>query len=245
MAAALKKLRDKGFDVLMLHHAEAIMRFDMPSAMKEIETVLSGLTIPIEEIIGGGGGEAQSTQRMRRMFNEAGWTKETVRVRKFVDDHETESLSHEIDHVKRFKGGTIALEIEWNNKDPFFDRDLDSFKRLHADGAISVGIIITRGTLFQAKIGDRLRQFAKDRAVGSLNDLERFNYSPTPRQRSMLDRRLETGTPFVDAWLSLFLSDKFGKATTHWAKLDDRVRRGVGNPCPLVLIGIPDSVLEG
>src|SRR5262249_14440838 len=36
-----------------------------------------------------------------------------------------------------FPAGTIALEIEWNNKDPFFDRDLENFKRLHSDGAIS------------------------------------------------------------------------------------------------------------
>ncbi|HSV23752.1 MAG TPA: BglII/BstYI family type II restriction endonuclease [Xanthobacteraceae bacterium] len=39
----------------------------------------------------------------------------------------------------------MALEIEWNNKDSFFDRDLENFKRLHADGAISVGIIVMRG----------------------------------------------------------------------------------------------------
>lgn len=39
----------------------------------------------------------------------------------------------------------LALEIEWNNKDPFFDRDLENFKRLHAEGAISVGVLITRG----------------------------------------------------------------------------------------------------
>ena len=40
-----------------------------------------------------------------------------------------------------------------------------------------------------------------------------------------------------------FVSDKFGEATTHWRKLDDRVHRGVGNPCPLVLIGLPDSIV--
>jgi hypothetical protein len=34
-----------------------------------------------------------------------------------------------------FLPGVLALEIEWNN--PFFDRDLENFKRLHANGAIS------------------------------------------------------------------------------------------------------------
>ena len=35
-------------------------------------------------------------------------------------------------------------------------------------------------------------------------------------------------------------------ATTHWRKLADRVNRGVGNPCPLLLLGLPASaVIEG
>jgi hypothetical protein len=39
------------------------------------------------------------------------------------------------------------------------------------------------------------------------------------------------------------VADKFGEATTYWRKLEDRIHRGVGNPCPLVLIGLPDSVV--
>jgi hypothetical protein len=42
----------------------------------------------------------------------------------------------------------------------------------------------------------------------------------------------------------MFVADKFGEATTHWRKLQDRIRRGVGNPCPLVLIGLSDQVLS-
>ena len=49
---------------------------------------------------------------------------------------------------------------------------------------------------------------------------------------------------FADAFVRQFVSDKFGAATTHWNKLEDRVRRGVGNPCPLVLIGLPDTVVS-
>ena len=49
---------------------------------------------------------------------------------------EREAISHEIDHVKKFDKFMLALEIEWNTEDPFFDRDLENFKRLHADGAI-------------------------------------------------------------------------------------------------------------
>jgi hypothetical protein len=50
---------------------------------------------------------------------------------------------------------------------------------------------------------------------------------------------------FPKGWAHAFVSDKFGEATTHWRKLEDRVKRGVGNPCPLLLIGIPKSVVTG
>ena len=40
-----------------------------------------------------------------------------------------------------------------------------------------------------------------------------------------------------------FVSDKFGTATTQWSKLIDRLHRGVGNPCPLVCIGLPTDVV--
>ncbi len=66
-------------------------------------------------------------------------------MKKLVNGREVMAQSHEIDHIKLFGDYLAALEIEWNNKDPFFDRDLESFKRLHAEGAISLGCIITRG----------------------------------------------------------------------------------------------------
>jgi hypothetical protein len=49
--------------------------------------------------------------------------------------------------------------------------------------------------------------------------------------------------PFADAWTDNFVSNKFGQATTHWDKLMHRVERGVGNPCPLLLIGLPASTV--
>lgn len=122
-------IKNRGFDVLALHHAEAILTHDMPDALRELEDILLNISIPIENLVRGGGGEAGSTQHMRRSFNERGWHKKNIVIRKLIDEVEVESLSHEIDHVKSFSGSTFALEIEWNNKDPFFDRNLENFKR--------------------------------------------------------------------------------------------------------------------
>lgn len=138
------------------------------------------------------------------------------------------------------------MEIEWNNKDPFFDRDLENFKRLHADGAISVGIIVTRGRALQDNLRTLVRRFVDERHIGSFNDLKTWGYEPTARQRRAIEMRInrkKKPLSFEEAFVDKFVSDKFGEATTHWRKLDDRVHRGVGNPCPLVLIGLPDSIV--
>ncbi len=243
----LTRLRNAGYDVLALHHAAAILQHDMPNAINDIEDVLLGLEIPVEEIVSGGGGEAPSTQRKRRRLTELGWAKSNVTVRKLVGfdevEVETQSLSHEIDHVKKFGEYVFALEIEWNNKDPFFDRDLESFKRLHAEGAISVGAIITRGASLQQNLKRLLLDFANREGIDGLEGLDPYNYAPTRRQREMIaDKVPRVG--FRQAWVDVFVSDKFGEATTHWRKLKDRVDRGVGNPCPLLLIGIPSTVVQ-
>jgi len=175
---------------------------------------------------------------------ECGWNKHIFEIKKIVDGEEKESVSHEIDHVKRFASGVFALEIEWNNKDPFFDRDLENFKRLHADGVISIGGIITRGSSLQNSLRERVARFARDRGISNADSLSEY-YNPTERQIANIERAVRSTGSFEEGWARAFVSDKFGEATTHWRKLEDRVRRGVGNPCPLLLIGIPDSILVG
>lgn len=238
----LAALRGKDFQIQMISHAEAILSHDMGTAAGEIETVLDGLAIPVEELVQGGGGEAQVTQRIRRAFTDRGWTRHNFEIRKIIDGREKECISHAIDHVKRFAGYTFALEIEWNNKDPFFDRDLENFKRLHTDGAISVGCIITRGESLHDGMVQLIEGFAKRKRIDSVDDLPEY-CRPTGRQRGLYEAAASRHGTFAKGWATAFVADKFGEATTHWRKLQDRVQRGVGNPCPLLLIGIPAGVV--
>ena len=238
-----EKLKAKGFEVLTLHHAEAILKHDMPQAIEELETVLIEAEIPVEELVHGGGGEGELTQRLRRrLADDFKWKKHNFEIKKIVDGEEKESLSHEIDHVKKFGSGSFALEIEWNNKDPFYDRDLENFKRLHADGVISIGAIITRGSSLQDNLRNLIGEFA---IKNNLNDIEALApyYTPTNRQRRLIEKAAISKGSFTAGWSHVFVSDKFGEATTHWRKLEDRVNRGVGNPCPLLLIGIPQNIV--
>jgi hypothetical protein len=242
-----ERLVRAGYEVEFHSHAEAILRGDFPAAADEIERALIDPQIPIEEIIAGGGGEARSTQRLRRAFAELGWPKMQFVVERRVNNVPHESQTHEIDHVREFENGKrIALEIEWNNKDPFCDRDLENFKRLHADGAISIGVIVTRGAALHEAMKGLVARFVDERDIRDLNALGRWGYNPTARQRAAIMGLVERETnplPFGDAFSSRFVADKFGEATTHWRKLGDRVRRGVGNPCPLVLIGLPAFIV--
>lgn len=73
-------------------HARAILELDFPDALKELETVLQDLTIPIEEIIGSGGGEAKGTQRLRRALAIRNWSKTCFEIKKTINGVERESI---------------------------------------------------------------------------------------------------------------------------------------------------------
>jgi hypothetical protein len=244
-------LKRADFQVEFHSHAEAILAGDFPTAEKEIEDVLLSATIPIEEIIAGGGGEAKGTQRLRRGLQGKEWATVEFVVEKRINGVPREAVTHKMDHVKAFElpgsgQGTLAMEIEWNNKDPFYDRDLENFKRLHSDGAISVGIIVTRGRSLHDRMPELVRRFYDERQISNFEDLLKWGYDPTSKQRAAINKRMQRAKnplTFREAFADKFVADKFGEATTHWRKLEDRVRRGVGNPCPLVLIGLPDSIV--
>lgn len=243
--AVFPVLASAGFDLAFTYHAGTILAGDFSDAAMELDELIGAVDIPISELIAGGGGEAKLTQRMRYELQARGWQKRRFEVEKRIDSKLSYATSHEVDHVKDFPAGTIALEIEWNNKDPFFDRDLEHFQRLHADGAISLGLVITRGRSLQEGIEDLIRQYALERGLDSLQALAEAGIVRTARQTRDVEKRAQReGASFAAAWARSFTADKFGSATTHWTKLQDRLDRGVGSPCPLVGIGIPISVVK-
>jgi hypothetical protein len=147
--------------------------------------------------------------------------------------------------VKTFPKGTLLLEIEWNNKDPFYDRDLQNFKSLHAANAASIGIIITRGASLQQSMLTFVTGFMKRNEIDTYSALAAagFTAGTKPQRNRVLQARSRGVDPY-EALASVFVGDKYGAATTHWAKLMDRLDRGMGRPCPLLCIGIPATVVE-
>lgn len=241
---SLATLRAAGFDVLTRNHAEAILAQDFPGELDLLTRVLAEFRIPMTEIVMGGGGESSLTQRLRHELSDLNWRKHKFQVQTIVDGYERVGVSHEVDHVKFADKGALALEIEWNNKDPFFDRDLENFQRLHALSAISLGVVVTRGASMQDAFLDRISAWMRTEGLTSEADVDRLGLAArTVAQRRSVAEQVARGMPFAEAFARKFVADKFGQATTHWTKLEDRVTRGVGNPCPLLLIGLPEAIL--
>jgi len=98
----------------------------------------------------------------------------------------------------------------------------------------------------QAEMRDIVASTIRKEGILGPEELEPWGMKErTARQKKALDRLLKRQVPFADAFAQSFVADKFGTATTHWDKLEDRIRRGVGNPCPLLLIGFPLSSVSG
>ena len=232
-------LERHGWDVAVKKHARAILCRDFAEAIVGLCDVCGTFTLNASELIRGGGGESSQTQRLRQALTRKGWKKRRVEMVKTIDGKETFSASHEIDHFIETPMGALALEIEWNNKDPFFDRDLENFERLHGNQAISVGVIVTRGLSLQADMESIILQRAEADGIRSLDDLQ-LQYGMTETQRRQVEKR---SGPFLQSWARVFTSSKFGASTTHWSKLQDRMDRGVGGTCPLLLLGIPSAAV--
>ena len=106
--------------------------------------------------------------------------------------------------------------------------------------------MITRGaSLQEGMLGIVQRCIEKHGFIDESEMVEAFGMKDrTKRQREAVQKLLDRQTPFSEAFAKQFVNDKFGQATTHWSKLKDRIDRGVGNPCPLLLIGLPASVVK-
>jgi hypothetical protein len=101
-------------------------------------------------IIIGGGGRSQIPQQLDGYLNARGWKEHQFDIGIRVDGAEIEVPTHRIDN---FKMG-VGIEVEWNNKTEFYDRDLNNFRLLHQLRVMSVGVIITRVSELQAIFDD-------------------------------------------------------------------------------------------
>lgn len=87
-----------------------------------------------------GGGKSKIAIRMDRLWYARGWKPKEFDTKILVDGQAIESPTHEVDCFKN----KVALELEWNNKTEFYDRDLNNFRLLFELRVADVGVIVTR-----------------------------------------------------------------------------------------------------
>jgi hypothetical protein len=86
-----------------------------------------------------------------------GWVETSFDTKISVDGVVRPTPTHSVDCFKN----RVALEVEWNNKDPFYDRDLNNFRLLYDLNVIDVGVIITRTTALQSWLHRNHKIFGK------------------------------------------------------------------------------------
>lgn len=132
-------IRD-AYEIKEWKHACAILAAVFPEQWADILDVLGGFRLHRSHVIVGGGGKSLIAQSLDAQFYKRGWIEKNFDTVVSVDNVEMRSPTHDVDCVK----GKVALEVEWSNKDPFYDRDLNNFRLLFELRAISVGVIVTK-----------------------------------------------------------------------------------------------------
>ena len=131
------------YEVHEWRHASAILRSVHPQEWSEILHVLENFRLKRSYIFDKGGGKSKAAIALDSgLIDEFGWEARGFDTRFVVDGKEFRSPTHEVDVFKN----RVGVEMEWNNKDPFYDRDLNNFRLLFDLRVIDVGVIITRCT---------------------------------------------------------------------------------------------------
>lgn len=153
-------------------YADVILQQSFSDRFDDLVAALAAFHPTLDELRAGGGGRTVFVKRFddslaaMKTDGEQIWGKQNITIQKSValdgkNLRTNRVRGHEID---MFGKGTreapipgIAVEMEWNNKDPFYDRDLINFQALHHEGAIAIGVIVTRGPRLQELIGSTIR----------------------------------------------------------------------------------------
>ena len=156
-----------GYVYGVTRYADIILAGAFPARLGHLIRSLAAFRITLQELRAGGGGRTEFVRRFDDSLRaqDQSWGKRNITIVKRLgfDDDVREIArvrGHEIDmfgvgEADQFPG--VAVEMEWNNKDPFYDRDLNNFAALHREGAIAVGVIVTRGPRLQELIGPVIR----------------------------------------------------------------------------------------
>jgi hypothetical protein len=121
-------------------HACAILARDFPVEFKELLDCLKSFNLKKSDILTPGGGRSPIPIAIDGFLSSRGWQAKQFSIKIEVDGADIPIPTHSIDNFKN----RIGVEVEWNNKTEFYDRDLNNFRLLKELRVLSVGVMITR-----------------------------------------------------------------------------------------------------
>lgn len=159
----------------------SILKNVFPNEWQDLIDLLCAFVLRKTEVLAPGGRKSTVADQLDSFLYARGWGETEFKTSIHLDEFElikltiasgrntitptlknstiTEVPTHKIDCFKN----KVAIEVEWNNKDPFFDRDLNNFRLLFDLGAVSVGVVITRSSELQ----ELFRGLGKGASYGS------------------------------------------------------------------------------
>lgn len=133
----------QGWQCYDWRNAKAILSAVHHREWEDLLGILSSFRLKHSDLAAKGkGNKSAMASAIDGEFYRRGWEERAFNTAIKVDDDVSESPTHDIDCFR----GSVAMEIEWNNKDPFFDRDLNNFRLLYDLRIADVGVMVTRST---------------------------------------------------------------------------------------------------
>lgn len=139
-----KEIRDT-YEIHTIHHPLVILKTAYPNEWNDLIDLLLDFKLYKSDILAKGGRKSPIANKLDSFLYKRGWEEKQFHTKIDVDGNQIDVPTHKIDCFKN----KIGIEIEWNNKDPFFDRDLNNFRLLFDLKALNVGVIITRSSDLQ------------------------------------------------------------------------------------------------
>lgn len=162
------------YEVHEWRNASAVLKEAHPAEWRDLIDVLRGFRLRRSDISARGKNKSEISRKLDTPFYERGWREQKFNTSIVVDGAVHDSPTHKVDC---FKDG-VGVEVEWNNKDPFYDRDLSNFRLLFELRTLDVGVVITRC--------DELQGIFDELGKGS-------SYGPSTTHMSKLLPRIEGG----------------------------------------------------
>jgi hypothetical protein len=147
-----------GYVVRNINYGMELLVNAFPDHYASLIRALKGWTVSWADIEAAGGSKSPVSRHFEDAFEGEGWAETSLGIETRLAGVTTIARTHKIDLFKRGPRGElpgIGIELEWNNKDEFFDRDLINFEAIHRARGLAVGIVVTRGPDLQNELRAR------------------------------------------------------------------------------------------